>query len=87
MSEITQEGLEMFGQIVAANVADAAATTNLLLEVKDAEILRLAKVIVEIGDIVDRATVIDRKTERALSRHYVNFDTAQGILDRARDSL
>lgn len=79
---MTTDGMELFGRIVAANVAQASATTDSLLAYKDEQVVRLARALAELGNVLDRATVIDRKTERALSRFEVDFDYAVDLLSR-----
>lgn len=65
--------LDLIGQIVQANVDQAAHTTNMLLSFKDEEIKRLAKALVEIQEAIDDAIVIDRMTERRLKK--LRFET------------
>lgn len=80
---MNDDALSLFASIVSANAADAAATTNTLLEFKDEEIVRLAKVIVDIAAVLDRATVIDRKTEWALRGLEAQIVHAHEVLVRA----
>lgn len=79
---MSADGLALVGQLVAANVASAAATTDSLLAFQDEEIVRLARALVKLGEILESATVIDRRTERALSRFGGHFDHAANLLDR-----
>ncbi|WP_377324714.1 hypothetical protein ACFJIY_07555 [Pimelobacter simplex] len=82
---MTPETFELFGAIVAQNVADATHTTNMLLATKDQQIRDLAEALVAIGRVLDAATVIDRKTERRLRDLYVHIDSAEFLLQRLED--
>lgn len=78
--------LALFGAIVAQNVADATHTTNLLLTVKDEQIERLARGLVDIGRALDAATVIDRKTEARLQYLCPVIEDAEFILSRMEEN-
>jgi hypothetical protein len=60
------EAIDLFGQIVSANVASLAHTTNLIDQLKDEQIRTLAQDLVDLWSIIEAAAVIDRKTERRL---------------------
>jgi hypothetical protein len=80
----TQAGMELIGALVSQNVADAAFTTNLLLEANDREIQSLAQTVTMIAEILDQATVIDRATEHRLAAIGYRIDSAYRVLDKAQ---
>lgn len=70
----------LIGQIMAANAAQAAHTTNLLLSYEQSLVCELAKTIVAIDEVLARATVIDRRTEEMLMRLSPKMNHAHQIL-------
>lgn len=68
-------------QIMAAMNAQTQWTQDQLIQMGYSESLKLAEWVIEIRDVLDAATVIDRQTESRLAR----FNWLFNDIDRQRD--
>jgi hypothetical protein len=81
---IDHAGLELFGQIVTANVERANWITNQLLEAQQEQMCDIAKAFVEFFKLVELETevVTTRKLEHALNRYAFTLSHAFDILEK-----
>lgn len=79
---VPRGAVDLIGQIVSANVDSLAFTTDRIIESLEAEVVRLAKTIVEVDQTLSQATVIDRPTEARLRCLDPQINTAYDILER-----
>jgi hypothetical protein len=89
VSEKTSEpdrALRLVADLVGANVNSLARTTDTIIEGLENEILSLAAHLLEVGEILDAASVIDRKTEYRLRAVDGYFEQAARIIERKRES-
>jgi hypothetical protein len=72
---------ELVAQIVEANVRNLAATTNRIEANLREDVIRLALDLVTLWGIIDKATVVDRHTERKLAQFAPRVESAHQMMD------
>lgn len=80
--QMSNEGLDLMAQLVGANVASLAATTDRLIEGLERDIRGLAATVVAFHEVLEDALVIDRQTEHRLRMLDGKVDAAYRMLER-----